>query len=134
MMGFAGTSASRSGIADARFRSIAGHAESGTNRSRTIHASRLTTPRMADQDGRRLEYAVLLLTALVILAAALIVLEVTTIEAFDVGSVPRWTAVAGAVLAALAIGLPAYLLSKWQGAQNEARDETETRRRRRRKP
>ncbi|WP_049889398.1 hypothetical protein [Natronolimnohabitans innermongolicus] len=89
---------------------------------------------MADQDGRRLEYAVLLLTALVILAAALIVLEVTTIEAFDVGSVPRWTAVAGAVLAALAIGLPAYLLSKWQGAQNEARDETETRRRRRRKP
>lgn len=75
---------------------------------------------MEARRGRLLEYAVLLCTLVAVPIAAMVVLEVTVTPSLDVSRIPRWTAVAGLLFLIGAITLPAFILSGWLTAQEEA--------------
>ncbi|QSX00195.1 hypothetical protein [Haloterrigena alkaliphila] len=85
---------------------------------------------MADSGTRLIELAVLLFTLVAIGAAAVVVLETVTAPSLDVGHIPRWTAIAGLLLAVVAIALPASILFGWQSAREAAREEGARERRR----
>lgn len=84
---------------------------------------------MDDRWSQYLEYAVLVGTLVFAAVAAVVVLEVTTVDALDADSLPRWTVVAGLVLLGGAIALPAYILVGWQSTQEGRAEATRERRR-----